>query len=334
MKGWRNKHFRKIIISVSGLLLLAGLSILCIRNRISGDVVMEVNGHPVHLEEFQMLLKENENQYLDESMIHSESSDKDEVIQKNIEYCTKIKILQEEAQKYGIIRKFDWLDIEKTLKNENQDRARKMKKGEPVYGVQEFSIEQYYSYFMDNMVNELKRKLLGAEDFDLNEEEIQSYYESLGQPMMFPGEKMKYSFCDISATSGNGNENTVCNEVIECLKNNSSIQEVEVQGYHFQVEHKTMDMTQLRDLVRSSWDGERILQLMEGEVIGPVAIGEMQQVVRYEGFVKKEKLTQTDKDVIRGILQDAKFEEWLEALIKEAEIEIHAGVMQKVVMNG
>lgn len=332
MKGWRNKHIRKI--SVSGLLLLTSLSILYIRIRSTGDVVMEVNGNPVYLEEFQMLLKENENQYLDESMVHSESSDKDEVIQKNIEYCIKIKILQEEAQKYGIIRRFEWFDIEKALKNENQDRVNKMKKGEPVYGVQAFSMEQYYSYFMANMVNELKRKLLGAEDFSLNEEEILSYYESLGQPMMFPGEQMKYSFCDISAASGNGNQDTVCKEVIERLKNNSSIQEIEVQGYHFQVERKTLDMTQLRDLVRSSWDGERILQLMEGGVIGPVTIGEIQQVVRYEGFVKKDKLTQSDKDVIRGIQQDAKYEEWLEDLINEAEIKIHAGVMQKVVMNG
>lgn len=84
----------------------------------------------------------------------------------------RMKILQQLAveKKVGTFLSFE--EIEQNLEQVNAERKKKVENSEVIYGVQQFSILQYYSLVM----GDLERKLKDAIQKEVKEDELKEYY--------------------------------------------------------------------------------------------------------------------------------------------------------------
>lgn len=87
----------------------------------------------------------------------------------------RIRIEQDLAKKYNIIKNFSYSDFIINLERENKQRLDAMKNKRPIYGPVQYSAEFYYAYLYNNMVIKLK-DILGKEVFTFTEKEYEDFY--------------------------------------------------------------------------------------------------------------------------------------------------------------
>lgn len=96
---------------------------------------------------------------------------------RTIDELKKIKAVYLLAKEKGYIDKTTYKDLKKRWEDENKRRAEKISKGEPVYGLAEFTLDLYLEYEMDS----LQKKYcddIENEGMDITEEERKKFYEA------------------------------------------------------------------------------------------------------------------------------------------------------------
>jgi hypothetical protein len=88
----------------------------------------------------------------------------------------RIKTEQALAEKYKIIKKFDYSDFIMTLEHENKIRLEAFKNKKTLYGLVGYPEEFYYAYLYSNMVIKLK-DTLAKEVFIFKDIKYRNYYE-------------------------------------------------------------------------------------------------------------------------------------------------------------
>src|SRR5699024_4260071 len=88
--------------------------------------------------------------------------------------AVRMKILQQTAEEYGVIDAFSLEELKSDLEQENQRRAQQLQDGEVVYGIQEYTLVQYYNIVMGEYESSLEDTLAEA----ASEENLLEYYHS------------------------------------------------------------------------------------------------------------------------------------------------------------
>lgn len=178
-------------------LLLALASLTCSdrkSNRLNPEAtVLLINGNNVQLAEFLLVanqkksdimnfFRKNISRYpaIDDKEFWNSTFDGIKLIEKLIAETEKqlirIKVEQELAEQYRIIKKFNYSDLKYNLKQENKRRIKAVDNKQVIYGPVQYSEEFYYGYLHNNMILALK-EILGKEVFNFTDKMYQNFYE-------------------------------------------------------------------------------------------------------------------------------------------------------------
>lgn len=106
------------------------------------------------------------------------------------EELAKVKALQLEGVKYGLLKSCDYKDFKEELERINIERNQKLGQGGVIYGPQNYDVKEYITYISSTLENSLK-EILAAEKWKFTEEEFDKLYLTLeGNDL-----KRGYSIC-------------------------------------------------------------------------------------------------------------------------------------------
>lgn len=152
--------------------------------------VLTVNGEPVYSQEFKLIMGDNiPIIYSYFKTKHGVEGTKDfwttnfegekplEFLKKKtLDKVIEIKTEQILCKKKGIIKDISYPVFLESLKNENNLRKEKIKKGQVIYGPQEYGEKEYFFYLLSNQIIDLKDELLQT-DFAIRDEALKKLYE-------------------------------------------------------------------------------------------------------------------------------------------------------------
>jgi hypothetical protein len=113
----------------------------------------------------------------------------------------RIKTEQKLAEKYKIIKTFNYSDFILTLEKDNKRRLEAFKNKKPVYGKVQYPQEFYYRYLYNNMVIKLKDSL-AKEVFILNELKYRDFYNTHKDALFRNSPENGSLFADIGMLPG------------------------------------------------------------------------------------------------------------------------------------
>lgn len=92
----------------------------------------------------------------------------------DVNTAVRMKVLQQTAQEYGLIDSFSFEDLKSDLEQVNQRRVQQLQDGEIVYGIQEYTLVQYYNIVMGEFESSLEDVLAKT----ASENDLLEYYNS------------------------------------------------------------------------------------------------------------------------------------------------------------
>lgn len=93
-------------------------------------------------------------------------------------YAVSFKVIQREAKALHLVSNTDYSWLMRQREQENKERKAKKEQGETVYGVVEYSKEEYYNYFNSNLELRYQEKLINDAVLTVTEEESRTCYEA------------------------------------------------------------------------------------------------------------------------------------------------------------
>lgn len=152
------KTIKKYIL-IGIAMLFVGICVFVSVFLSNADIVMEVNGEKIGREEYEFYEKQYDSE---------EGRLEDIIVRKKLE--------QQLAVEWGVAESFQFEDMKKQMETQNQENKRKKENGQPVYGMLEYRLEQFYQHKYSNAVLRLKEVLI-EEEFDITETEKKVFYE-------------------------------------------------------------------------------------------------------------------------------------------------------------
>lgn len=190
-KGTRDSFRPSILSWAVAVSVVIGLAIIAITLRASAPKpvsVMTINGEPVDLREYQLILKRHRSEVYNDFYLKYGAADSptfwttaydgetplDRLKQVALADLTSIKLQQLFAQQHHVVvaltpqGPFITADPSYTifldnLRRENDRRQAALQKGEPVYGPTQFDEDTFYRYFFSKMVEQLQQQLSEGE---------------------------------------------------------------------------------------------------------------------------------------------------------------------------
>lgn len=321
-----------VVLTLSAIVLAAGSAAP------KDTAVVRVNGSPVFEEEFLMLLRQNQTQYENrlreeygipggQSVLEYLDGDESEyrrlLFEQNVAFVTSCRVEQALAQEYGLVQEFTYQGFLDALEAENKNRADKIAKGEAVYGLQSFSPEQYYSYYMSNLAQLLRREL-PQESLPVSDADVIAYYEGLEGGTGADGEVTRYTLYDVSAAQNLPTEtqNSLYYNIEATLADKTYLS-VAVGGETYSAQRKEFNSNQLREFIRQDFSAEFLLGLSTDEICGPFPLGDHWYIAQYNGVEKAETLQDNDMAVFESILRKEAYESLIAQEAAKAEVKVN-----------
>ena len=181
-----------IIICVS-LAVLSGAAVAGAKMLETKNAYLTINNDSVSKDELEFYMKASRSDAILRFTSDALSSaDKDfwETEQNGItpaEYLLEIAVenlkndraLFAECEKRGLCEKLSYEKIIKQMNAENASRAKKLKNGEPVYGVTEYTVVSYYDYLKSNLQIALREKLENEGIIKEDDVKLKQYYNQI-----------------------------------------------------------------------------------------------------------------------------------------------------------
>lgn len=181
-----------IIICVS-LAVLSGAAVAGAKMLETKNAYLTINNNSVSKDELEFYMKASRSDaILRFTSDASSSADKDfwETEQNGItpaEYLLEIAVenlkndraLFTECEERGLCEKLSYEKIIKQMNAENASRAKKLKNGEPVYGVTEYTVVSYYDYLKSNLQIALREKLENEGIIKEDDVKLKQYYNQI-----------------------------------------------------------------------------------------------------------------------------------------------------------
>ena len=181
-----------IIICVS-LAVLLGAAVAGAKMLETKNAYLTINNDSVSKDELEFYMKASRSDAILRFTSDALSSaDKDfwETEQNGItpaEYLSEIAVerlkndraLFAECEERGLCEKLSYEKIIKQMNAENASRAEKLKNGEPVYGVTEYTVVSYYDYLKSNLQIALREKLENEGIIKEDDVKLKHYYNQI-----------------------------------------------------------------------------------------------------------------------------------------------------------
>ncbi len=181
-----------IIICVS-LAVLLGAAVAGAKMLETKNAYLTINNDSVSKDELEFYMKASRSDAILRFTSDALSSaDKDfwETEQNGItpaEYLLEIAVenlkndraLFAECEERGLCEKLSYEKIIKQMNAENASRAEKLKNGEPVYGVTEYTVVSYYDYLKSNLQIALREKLENEGIIKEDDVKLKHYYNQI-----------------------------------------------------------------------------------------------------------------------------------------------------------
>lgn len=242
-KGLKSK---KIFILIILLILGLGLSlaVLIVLHSRETNIQMQINGQRVSDEEYIQTI--NEKQY-DVTVYFKENYDAQvdagfweksfdgevpykKLADETVEELKYRHAIFDIAKEKGYINDADYDSLKQQMEEENQERERKKEKGEPIYGLTQYTMDLYLEYQMSS----IKEQYCNDEtnkDMEVSEEELREYYNS--REWLVGEEGKKAEFEEIRSVLEKDIREKRYEEMIEKAANDSSVDVSEDALYTF-----------------------------------------------------------------------------------------------------
>lgn len=179
-----------ILLAVIAVVLVAAF-IIFMKSR-ADKAVFSVDGQPVYKEEVACIvnkikLYQREKTAEKAGIDVSEFTWETEADGKNgyeyladavVEELKEIKTMQKEAMDNGLTDAIDYPSLKKAMEKENKDRKEKKGKNETVFGMTQYTADQFYDYFNENLSLQNKRELTNKEEITASDEEARAAYDA------------------------------------------------------------------------------------------------------------------------------------------------------------
>jgi parvulin-like peptidyl-prolyl isomerase len=228
------------------------------------------------------------------------------------------KLEQNLAKQYGLLNDSSFQAFLARLEAENKRRQQAVTANQPIYGPQQYSAQNYYSYLHSNLLTELKNKLTESHAaFKFSENELESRYNVLKNsifklPDTIRIRKAVFPF-DNAAEKSNARHAA---ELAEQVLNSGDKTTLKLEEQLFDT-----------DNVRQDTDNDGLLR----EKAGRLAAGQVSAPLEIEGaYVIFEVLTKTDngwrpfsevRETVKSLLTDERFEALILAEVRRAKVE-------------
>lgn len=174
-------NYKKQSIVVSTLLIVFGLLTACTKEETgktetqkAESIISRVEAYQgyqrqVHQEEYDLYA------YFVEREVSEELSEQ-EMEKKVKDYANKVNAVFHLANKFNLCEPYSYEVLKLRMEQENEIRKVKKEKGEAIYGLEQFTLEQFFQYRLDTVEADLRTYLEGQSD-DTMIGEAQKYYE-------------------------------------------------------------------------------------------------------------------------------------------------------------
>ncbi len=203
-----------IIICVS-LAVLSGAAVAGAKMLETKNAYLTINNDSVSKDELEFYMKASRSDVILRFTSDTLSNaDKDfwETEQNGItpaEYLLEIAVenlkndraLFAECEERGLCEKLSYEKIIKQMNAENATRAKKLKNGEPVYGVTEYTVVSYYDYLKSNLQIALREKLENEGIIKEDDVKLKQYYNQIknSDPLFHNADGSFKPYADIHA---------------------------------------------------------------------------------------------------------------------------------------
>lgn len=312
--------------------------------------VMTVDGSPVYEEEFRLLAKESQRSAEEsirkqlsvpeeQSLLNFLAGDRARYIQllaeETVRQVTQTRVRQALAYQYGAVDEpFSYEQLCRELTQRNARQRQKLEAGETVYGVQEFSADAYYGYYMSNL-DAQTRRCIPDDVLGVDPGETAAYYRALPLMLFVEGERAEYTLYDLSGLRGapQADVDAVVRAIRQELSGRTD-RDVIWNGQTFRAQAVSWDTEQLRALVRQDPDGERILPgRMEEGTSELFCTDSLWAVIRLEGFVKAESLSEQEADVLQARMRDEAYQALVERLSRQAAVRSRKKGIERIIQS-
>ncbi|MEG2455508.1 MAG: hypothetical protein RSC08_04560 [Oscillospiraceae bacterium] len=270
------------------------------------DYVLAVDGSPVYPAEFQLILEET-------------AGDREAAIDR----LTTLRVTQALGTEVGVLPEpFTYEKLLTTMERENDKRAEQLENNQVVYGVQRFTPDLYYTYFMDKLTQALM-EALSQSLLTITSQQVEDYYRAMPSYANVTGETIAYTLYDITAAQALSAQDYegLCAQVRAQLAA-GTYEDVTAAGVTYQAERRDFTPMTLRDFVKQSAQSEFLVGLDIGEVVGPFTLGGKTYLGQYNGFEKAAVLQENDRAVLENTLRTKAFGALIAQRAAAAEVRI------------
>lgn len=187
------KKIKTVIIACISIVVLSGAAVAGVKMLETKNAYLTINNDSVSKDELEFYMKASRSDAILRFTSDALSSaDKDfwETEQNGItpaEYLLEIAVenlkndraLFAECEERGLCEKLSYEKIIKLMNAENASRAKKLKNGEPVYGVTEYTVVSYYDYLKSNLQIALREKLENEGIIKEDDVKLKQYYNQI-----------------------------------------------------------------------------------------------------------------------------------------------------------
>ncbi|MGP4038743.1 peptidylprolyl isomerase [Gracilibacillus sp. D59] len=252
--------------------------------------------------------------------------------------AVKAKIELSLARDHELINFVSYDELLEHLQKENEKRQKAISKGEVVYGLASFSENQYYRHVIKNIRLNLKEILSRNESDPLypTEKELQSSFnQNLDE---WSDKKYAYTIHKISIpyhdSASMKNAEVKAKKALSHLENGKSFEEV---SREYNEDNKILSQTMSDETSR----GEKRSTVNLRTAVESLEVGDFSNTIIHENgsyniikLVNKEsgdtEVYQENKDLIRNMVVDEKYDKYIQELTDNAEITINQSNYDKV----
>lgn len=329
MTARKHKKSRRWVAVLTVAVLLGAAvtaSVLVLRER----PLARIGDSPVGEEEFLLVLRENLVQYentlrqngtLPEEQTLHDFVQTDEGADAVLELQWQQLALQRAkcslAVEYGVAEEYSFEGLKQHMDEENASRTAKLESGEPVYGLQQFDLQQFYGHWMTTLENDTVAAMQKAGDVP-TEQEIQDYYQSMTSPFGIEGEVMHYTVYDLTDLSEEAQQ-TAWQQVAD--QPADAAEPVSAEGKEILPERRELDDRELREFVYSTSIGEELLSLEAGQTAPLLEADGRVLAVRFDNFEHAATLTDAARSTLQSQLLHIRYAQLAQEKADETPIQ-------------
>lgn len=334
MKKDKRKSGIGIIIFIVGMAVPAFLFLMgrSIRDRDSADIVLWINERAVSREEYQFY--EQKNRARSSSYFYSKyqadisgnESDWDqiyggetprEILRQNTEEELLYDYaLQRLSQKNGCPMPNSYAELQMAFQQFNQERKRQVRLRQPIYGPEQYSFQEYYTYFYSEQKNKII-EAMGNRFLEQEKDKVKEYYLSLKPEEVVPDFQAELEYYHMLDELPKEEAQRVFEDAINLLREGKKPEEQLEMGkrtipfYTAKISLDDSDSMELAELINTKKEGEMWINEQPGKLNGVLVLKKLSRE-RLPEFKENQQwaagqyASQVFEEEVRKLIADAK----------------------------